>query len=90
MAKKKQAKKRSRRQAMQFFSLRLNEEDLSHLRWLLEGDCQMNREFMDTPIKGKQSLEDWVIARDMLCYSARVIAMIDKACPEIARRAAKR
>lgn len=83
MARKKQAKKRSKPSAMPFFSLRLNEEDLSHLRWLLEGDCQMNREFMQEPIKGKKSLEDWVIARDMLCFSARIIAMIDKTCPQI-------
>jgi hypothetical protein len=90
MAKKKQAKKRSRPAAMQFFNLRLNEEDLSHLRWLLDGDCQMNAEFMDAPSKGKQSLEDWVVARDMLFYSMRVIAMIDKVCPQIAKRAAKK
>jgi hypothetical protein len=89
MSKRRAAGKKARPQAMPFFNLRLNEEDLSHLRWLLEGDCQMNREFMQEPIKGKKSLEDWVIARDMLCYSARVIAMIDKVCPQIAKRAAK-
>lgn len=88
MSKKKPAKKPVK--WMEFFNLRLNEEDLSHLRWLLSCDCDMNRELMNEPIKkGPKGLEDWVIARDMLCFSARIIAMIDKTCPQIAKRAGK-
>lgn len=87
MSKKVKAKpaKSNRPAPMRFFNLRLNEEDLLHLRWLLIQDCNMNREFMQEPIKGKRGLEDWVVARDMLCYTQRIVAMIDKACPEIAK-----
>lgn len=79
---------------MKFFSLRLNEEDLSHLRWLVSCDSEMQRDFMQEPRKKGQSedqhLEDWCIARDMLMFNYRIIAMIDKVCPEIAKRARKK
>lgn len=89
------AKKTAKKQKpwMEFYNLRLNEEDLAHLRWVLNCECDMQQQMMDSPpAKGTsrdQALEDWVIARDMKVFAMRIIQMIDKVCPAIARRAKK-
>lgn len=77
--KKKAAPKRQR--VMQFYNLRLNVQDIDHLRYLLECECEMQQELMDKPDQSKsvdERLEDWIVSRDMKCYALRVLQMIDK------------
>lgn len=67
---------------MKFYTLKLNEEDIDHLRWVLEGEADMQQHLMDSPPeKGKtveQVLEDWVLARDLKVQALKIIQMIDK------------
>ena len=67
---------------MKFYTLKLNEEDIDHLRWVLEGEAEMQQSLMDSPPeKGRtveQGLEDWVIARDLKVQALKIIQMIDK------------
>jgi hypothetical protein len=71
---------------MQFYELRLNVQDMQHLRWVLSNEAEMQQSFMDMPPSEGQSpdeaLEDWVIARDFKCHALRLIQSIDNVCPE--------
>lgn len=84
MAKKTAAK---RKVWMKFYDLRLNEEDLSYLRFVLEGDCEFHQDCMKaTPARGAtpdEILEDYVIARDMYAQALKIIQMIDRVCPKL-------
>lgn len=86
MAKKKAAK---RKVFMKFYDLRLNEEDLDHLRFVLRMECDMQQDLMKGEnLKGASPdaiLEDWVIARDMYAQALKIIQMIDKVCPKLAK-----
>lgn len=84
MAKKKAKKKLQ--SGMVFHNLTLNEQDLRHLRWVLADDVEMQQHLMNSPPTKGQSpeemLEDWVIARDLMADSMKIIQMIDKVFPE--------
>jgi hypothetical protein len=83
MAKKKAAKKKLE-SGMVFHSLTLNEQDLSHLRFLLKGDVEMQQSFMDSPMPRQtpeEMMEDWVIARDLMADSLKILQIIDKEFP---------
>lgn len=86
MAKKKTAKKKLE-SGMVFRSLTLNEQDLRHLRWVLTQDADNQKWLMDSPpTKGQspeETLEDWVIARDFMTDSLKIVQMIDKVCPKL-------
>jgi len=83
MARKKVKKKLE--SGMVFHNLTLNEQDLRHLRWVLSGDVEMQQHLMNSPPTRGQSpeemLEDWVIARDLMADSLKIIQMIDKVFP---------
>lgn len=85
MAKKKTKKKLL--SGMVFHTLTLNEQDLRHLRWVLSNDAEYQQYLMDSqPTKGQspeEKLEDWVIARDFMTDSLKVVQMIDKVCPKL-------
>jgi hypothetical protein len=76
------AKKAKRKAWMKLYDLRLNDEDISHLRWLLQNEAEWQQHLMDSPpTKGQtpdEKLEDWVVARDMKTYAMRIVQMIDK------------
>lgn len=77
------AKKKPKREPlMKFYDLRLNAEDIDHLRWMLEMDCKFQEDCMKSPNPSSKTpeakLEDWVIARDMMAQSLKVIQMIDR------------
>jgi hypothetical protein len=83
MAKKKAKKKLE--SGMVFHTLTLNEQDLQHLRWVLQGQVEMQQSFMDSPIPGQtpeEMMEDWVIARDILADSLKILQIIDKEFPQ--------
>lgn len=85
MAKKKTKKKLE--SGMVFHTLTLNEQDLRHLRWVLNHDAEYQQYLMDSPpAKGQspeEKLEDWVIARDFMADSLKIVQMIDKVCPKL-------
>ena len=85
MAKKKPKKKLA--SGMVFHALKLNEQDLQHLRWVLEDHVETQQYLMDSPaLKGQspeEMLEDWVIARDFMADSLKIMQMIDKVCPKL-------
>jgi len=85
MAKRKAKKKLA--SGMVFHALKLNEQDLQHLRWVLEDHVETQQYLMDSPaIKGQspeEMLEDWVIARDFMADSLKIMQMIDKVCPKL-------
>jgi hypothetical protein len=87
MAKKKAQKKTQKKleSGMVFHNLTLNEQDLQHLRWVLSCDVEMQQHLMNSPPTTGQSpeeiLEDWVIARDLMADSMKIIQMIDKLFP---------
>lgn len=87
MAKKKTAKKKKLASGMVFHALKLNEQDLQHLRWVLEDHVETQQYLMDSPAITGQSpeemLEDWVIARDFMADSLKIMQMIDKVCPKL-------
>jgi hypothetical protein len=84
MAKRKSKKKLE--SGMVFHNLTLNEQDLRHLRWVLSDDVEMQQHLMNSPPTKGQSpeemLEDWVIARDLMADSMKIIQMIDRVFPE--------
>jgi hypothetical protein len=86
MAKKKAKKLAS---GMVFHSLKLNERDLRHLRWVLGDHVEDQQHLMNSPPTKGQSpeemLEDWVIARDFMTDSLKIIQMIDRVCPKLAK-----
>ncbi len=86
MPKKKPTKKKLE-SGMVFHSLTLNEQDLDHLRWVLTMECEYQQHLMDSPPTKGQSpeemLEDWVIARDFMADSLKIVQMIDKVCPKL-------
>jgi hypothetical protein len=71
-----------RSKAMKFYELRLNADDIDHLRYVLDREADMQQYLMDSPAtKGQttdEMLEDWVVARDMKVYALKIIQMIDK------------
>ena len=87
MAKKTVAKKKKLESGMVFHSLTLNEQDLRHLRWVLHDHIEDQQYLMDSPaLKGQspeEMLEDWVIARDFMADSMKIVQMIDKVCPKL-------
>ena len=87
MAKKKTTKKKRLASGMVFHILKLNEQDLRHLRWVLKDHIEDQRHLMDSPATKGQSpdeiLEDWVIARDFMADSMKIVQMIEKVCPEL-------
>lgn len=87
MGKKKTAKKKRLASGMVFHSLKLNEQDLRHLRWVLKDHIEDQQHLMDCPATKGQSqeemLEDWVIARDFMADSMKIVQMIEKVCPEL-------
>jgi len=84
MAKKKAKKKLA--SGMVFHTLTLNEQDLRHLRWVLCDHAEDQEHLMKAPPTEGQSpdemLEDWVIARDFMADSIKIIQMIDKVYPQ--------
>lgn len=86
MAKKKTAKKKLA-SGMVFHALTLNEQDLRHLRWVLLDHIEDQQHLMDSPPTRGQSpeemLEDWVVARDFMVDSMKIVQMIDKVCPKL-------
>jgi len=84
------AKKKPKREpVMEFYNLRLNQQDLEHLRFVLEGEVEMQSDLMNDPPKSKsvdEALEHWVISRDMKCFALRIIQMIDKVHPPRRKR----
>jgi len=84
MAKKKAKKKLE--SGMVFHTLTLNEQDLRHLRWVLTDHIEDQKHLMNSPLtKGQtpaEMLEDWVIARDFMADSIKIIQMIDKVYPK--------
>jgi len=84
------AKKKPKREpVMEFYNLRLNQQDLEHLRFVLEGEVDMQSDLMNDPPKSKsvdEALEHWVISRDMMCFALRIIQMIDKVYPPRRKR----
>jgi hypothetical protein len=92
MAKKKAAKKKPKRKVMmKFYNLRLTEYDLEHLRWTLSVDCEVQQDLMKSghpaSATADEKLEDFVTARDLYSMSHRVIQMIDRVCPNLAKEA---
>lgn len=85
MAKKKAKFKKKLASGMVFHTLTLNRQDLQHLRWVLQDHVEDQQHLMKSPPLPKQSpeemLEDWLIARDFMADSLKVIQMIDKVCP---------
>ena len=85
MAKKKTKKKLL--SGMVFHTLTLNEQDLRHLRWVLTTDAEYQQYLMDSPPAKGQSpeemLEDWLVSRDFMADSLKVVQMIDKVCPKL-------
>jgi len=83
MAKKKTKKKLA--SGMVFHALALNEQDLRHLRWVLADHAEDQQHLMNSPpTKGQtpeEALEDWVIARDFMADSMKIIQMVDKVFP---------
>jgi hypothetical protein len=88
MAKKKAKKKLA--SGMVFHTLTLNEQDLRHLRWVLADHVEDQQHLMNSPPATGQSpeemLEDWVIARDFMADSLKIIQMIDKVYPKGGKR----
>lgn len=86
MAKKKAAKKKLA-SGMVFHTLMLNEQDLRHLRWVLKDHVEDQQWLMNSPpTKGQtpeEKMEDWVVARDFMADSLKVIQMIEKVCPKL-------
>lgn len=86
MAKKK-PKKKKLASGMVFHSLTLNEQDMQHLRWVLQDHIEDQQHLMNSPaLKGQnpeEMLEDWVIARDFMVDSMKIVQMIDKVCPTL-------
>ena len=86
MAKKRPTKKKLA-SGMVFHTLALNEQDLSHLRYVLVTYAEWQKDIMDMPpTKGQtpeEMLEDWVIARDFMADALKVVQMIDKVCPKL-------
>jgi hypothetical protein len=84
MAKKKRKKKLA--SGMVFHTLTLNAQDMRHLRWVLTDHIEDQQHLMNSPLtKGQtpeEMLEDWVIARDFMVDSMKIIQMIDKVFPE--------
>ena len=84
MAKKKAKKKLA--SGMVFHTLTLNEQDLRHLRWVLTDHIEDQQHLMNSPLSKGQApeemLEDWVIARDFMADSMKIVQMIDKVYPE--------
>ena len=84
MAKKKTKKKLA--SGMVFHTLTLNAQDLRHLRWVLSDHVEDQQHLMNSPpTKGQtpeEMLEDWVIARDFMADSMKIIQMIDKVYPK--------
>lgn len=74
--------KKKRKPMMKFYTLRLNDRDIDHLRWILQMDVEMHQHCMDNPSPEKQTpeekLEDWVVSRDLMADSMKVIQMIDR------------
>lgn len=72
---------------MVFHSLTINEQDLRHLRWVLVADADYQQFLMDShPSTGQspeEKLQDWVIARDFMADSLKIVQMIDKVCPKL-------
>jgi hypothetical protein len=87
MAKKKARKKTQKKleSGMVFHNLTLNEQDLQHLRWVLADHVEDQQHLMNSPLtKGQtpeEMLEDWVIARDFMADSMKILQMIDKVFP---------
>lgn len=81
MAKKKKPRKGAA-MVVKFYDLRLTREDIDHLRWVLEMDCKFQEDCMKAPHPSsatpEEKLQDWVIARDGLVQSMKVIQMIDR------------
>lgn len=72
---------------MVFHTLTLNEQDLRHLRWVLSDHIEDQQHLMNsgTGLPGQtpeEMLEDWVIARDFMADSMKIIQVIDKVYPE--------
>jgi len=89
MAKKKAKKKLA--SGMVFHAMKLNEQDLRHLRWVLKDHAEDQQYLMNSPPTKGQSpeemLEDWVIARDFMADSLKIVQMIDRVCPKLAKEA---
>jgi len=82
------AKKKPKRKAwMKFYDLRLNEQDLSYLRFVLGNEMEWQFQLMKTAqteaATPDELLEDWVIARDMYADALKIVQMIDKVCPKL-------
>lgn len=84
MAKKKAVKKKAKPKAaqwrMKFYNLKVNEEDINFLRFCVESERDMAKEWMDNPGKGvpEKVLEDWVIARDGYAQALKLLQLIDR------------
>lgn len=80
MAKKKPAKKKPPVYRMKFYNLRINEEDINFLRFCVETQRDIDKEWMDSTCKGtpEQKLEDWVIARDSYAQAIKLMQLIDR------------
>jgi hypothetical protein len=79
------AKKKTKKRTplvVKFYDLRLTLEDIDHLRWVLDMDCKFQEDCMKQPHPSsatpEEKLQDWVIARDGLVQSLKVIQMIDR------------
>lgn len=87
MAKKKAKKKLV--SGMVFHTLTLNEQDLSHLRWVVQEYAEGCKDAMNLPPTAGQTpeemLEDWVVARDFMVDALKIVQMIDKTCPKLAK-----
>lgn len=87
MAKKKATKKKKLASGMVLHSLTLNTLDMQHLRWVLLDHIEDQQHLMDSPpLKGQspeETLEDWIIARDFMGDSVKIVQMIDKVCPTL-------
>lgn len=74
--------KKKHKPLMKFYNLRLNEHDLSHLRYVLQQDVDFQQDMMDSPpekgTSADEQLEAWVIARDIKSWSLQIIQMIDR------------
>lgn len=89
MAKKKVTKKLA--SGMRLHTLTLHEQDMRHLRWVLEDYMSDQKWIMDNP-NAKSSpderMEDWLIARDFMADALKIIQAIDKCCPHLKKEAA--
>jgi hypothetical protein len=87
MAKKKAKKKLV--SGMVFHTLTLNEQDLRYLRWVLVDHAADQQHLMNAPPTAGQTieeqLEDWVVARDFMVDTLKIVQMIDKVCPKLAQ-----